>query len=227
MHVDAGHPTKADLREGAPVQEPMRGQQPGVRRNPSTDQKKVRRKMQRKCAACAAPSAGCCDSCGCTLTSEAGVRTTDAERLLKGNVIRMPNGQHVRVMGPPRRHETSGNHVYIDTDIGTQLVHRNKQLNTLTGPEEGDEGPTDTRQTQPWRNPSANENPANFNQGQESLRQVRRQGDPRAVNPPKEREQFGPRGYRPVPVRMSRYHTVGGVSVIASRARTLAKEEDQ
>jgi hypothetical protein len=141
--------------------------------------------------------------------------------LRKGDIVRLPNGQHITLKDNPRKHETSGQHVYIDTDIGTRPAHRYEQFDVLRG------GGLDTRQTQPWRNPDNNDAPGNFNRGLDSERKVRRQGDPSSVNPPTNPNEYGPRGYRRVPIHVSTYHTVGGVSVIASRARTLAKEETQ
>lgn len=225
MQTEAGKPSKQELNEDAPSQEPMKGSKPGVRRNPSTDQIKVRHQLQRQsglqaCAACSSPSDGLCGTCGCTLVSTAAVVPTSARMLRKGDVIRLDNGQQVTLKHNPRPHETSGQHWYLDTNIGTRLTHQDDQFNVLRG------GGLDVRQTQPWMNPSSNKEPGNFNYGRDSLRQVRRQGDPNAVRVPNDADQYGPRGYRSVPIHMSKYHTLGGVSVIASRAQTLAKEEN-
>lgn len=74
MQHEAARPKGDRAAQDAPHQEPMKGNQPSIRRNPSTDQKKVRRQMQRSasltaCAACAGPSTGSCRACGCTVVT--------------------------------------------------------------------------------------------------------------------------------------------------------------
>lgn len=163
MRHDAARPKKlvAEDQESTAA-EPMRGSQPSVRRNPSTDQKKTRRQMQRSqqrtaisvCAACQASSAGPCQSCGCTLVTRATVLPTNAERLQSGHVLRLPSGQRVKVKGV-RPHENSGGHLYLDTDIGTSVVDRKAQFHVMQG-DAAERGA-------PFKQPTNRETPGNFN----------------------------------------------------------------
>ena len=67
MHYEAAKPKGASRNEDAPRQEPMRGSDSQVRRNPSTDQKKVRRQMAKKASELDAFSVkrGVCQGEGC------------------------------------------------------------------------------------------------------------------------------------------------------------------
>lgn len=140
MRHDAARPRKLRAEdEQSTTQESMRGSQPSVRRNPSTDQKKKRRQMQRSalyvCAGCQMDVDGrvaSCAACGCTLQYTATVLPTNAERLQAGHVLRLPSGQRVKVKAI-RPHENSGQHVYLDTDIGTSVVDRKHQFHVVQG----------------------------------------------------------------------------------------------
>jgi len=55
---------------------------------------------------------------------------TQADRLNPGDQIRTPTGQTVKVLRM-RNHETSGNHVYMDTDQGTSVVRRKSPVSIV------------------------------------------------------------------------------------------------
>lgn len=163
MRHDAARPKKLVAEDQqSTAQEPMRGSQSTVRRNPSTDQLKKRRQVQRSrksstlqaCAACAGPSDGSCGACGCTLITTATVLPTNAERLQSGHVLRLPSGQRVKVKAI-RPHENSGQHVYLDTDIGTSVVDRKAQFHVMQG-DAAERGA-------PFKQPGNRETPGNFN----------------------------------------------------------------
>jgi len=61
------------------------------------------------------------------LQTEATVFDTTADRLNPGDHIRTPTGQTVKVKRM-RNHETSGKHVYMDTDQGTSVVERGAKV---------------------------------------------------------------------------------------------------
>jgi hypothetical protein len=164
LRHDAARPKKLQVEDQeSTAQEPMRGSQPSVRRNPSTDQLKKRRQMARAqktaltvCAACQGPSDGPCGACGCTLVTQATVLPTNAERLQSGHTIRLPSGQRVKVKGV-RPHENSGGHLYLDTDIGTSVVDRKAQFHVMQG-DAAERGA-------PFKQPMNRETPGNFNTG--------------------------------------------------------------
>lgn len=130
-----------DAREEQPSQQPMRqSAKPIDRRRPSNDQKRVRREMQRRTAACdsscvacgcvgravtasGSPACGSCGSLSVTATRfQSPVATADGKVLInQGDQIRTPTGQTITV-NKVRRHETSGDHYYLDTDAGTSVV---------------------------------------------------------------------------------------------------------
>jgi len=159
VQQEAARPKKLRVQDQeSTTQESMLGSQPSVRRNPSTDQKKTRRQMQRAqktaCAACQRPSAGPCDTCGCTLVVQATVLPTNAEGLQQGHVLRLPSGQRVKVKSL-RPHENSRDHMYLDTDIGTAVVHRKAPFNVMTGDA--------ASRGVPFKQPGNRETPGNFN----------------------------------------------------------------
>lgn len=91
----------------SPRQESMRaGLKPAQRKAPSQDQKRVRREMQRKTAT----------QIDTTLASPDGRVNVNP-----GDAIRLPTGETTKVKSI-RRHETSGDHYYLDTDLGTTVV---------------------------------------------------------------------------------------------------------
>lgn len=93
------------------TREPMRaGVRRGneVRRSPSTDEKKAKRLQSKG-------------------TVNPGVW---AERLSPGDQIQLPNGKTQQVLRV-RRHETSSNHVYVDTDGGTVPVERRQPFTVV------------------------------------------------------------------------------------------------
>lgn len=121
------------------------------RRNPSTDQKKVRRQIglqqssgQRtaaleRCVAC--KGSGCeqdtrpCPTCGgsgshVAMRVEATTTENWAERLNPGDQISLPNGKTMKV-NRVRHHETDSQRVYVDTDGGTALVDRRKTFSVV------------------------------------------------------------------------------------------------
>lgn len=113
------------------------------RRNPSTDQKKIRRQMglqqptnsQRTamavCASCSGAGraghsnlpCGSCGGSGSCVRVEATVLDTWAERLNPNDQIGLPNGKTQKVLRV-RRHETDAQKLYVDTDGGTALVNK-------------------------------------------------------------------------------------------------------
>jgi predicted RNA-binding Zn-ribbon protein involved in translation (DUF1610 family)/preprotein translocase subunit YajC len=223
--------SKAQAAEDKPQREPMRGSTSSIRRNPSTDQKKVRRSMTKKaergsCVGCGTPmvvpkntrspkcptcvdgdrqeayensqdspfdqyasapsparktydpdevfdqkrsartgpnqnthdwrpSLDYCPACGMdkpedkddwvptcdtvnddlhekqsSLSAEATQFETRADRLNPGDSIRTPTGQTLKVK-KVRNHESSGRHVYIETDQGTHLEDRTRQFQVV------------------------------------------------------------------------------------------------
>jgi hypothetical protein len=55
---------------------------------------------------------------------------TFADKLNPGDSVRLPNGKTQRITRV-RKHETSGSHVYVDTDGGTALVKRNQGFSVV------------------------------------------------------------------------------------------------
>jgi len=55
---------------------------------------------------------------------------TQADKLNPGDMIRTPTGQTVKVLRM-RNHETSGGHVYMDTDQGTSVVRRKSPVSIV------------------------------------------------------------------------------------------------
>lgn len=173
---------KAQAAEDKPQREPMRGSTSSIRRNPSTDQKKVRRSMTKKaergsCVGCGTPMvvpkntrSPKCPTCvdgdrqeayensqdspfdqyasapsparktydpdevfdqkRSSLSAEATQFETRADRLNPGDSIRTPTGQTLKVK-KVRNHESSGRHVYIETDQGTHLEDRTRQFQVV------------------------------------------------------------------------------------------------
>jgi predicted RNA-binding Zn-ribbon protein involved in translation (DUF1610 family) len=65
-----------------------------------------------------------------SLSAEATQFETRADRLNPGDSIRTPTGQTLKVK-KVRNHESSGTHVYIDTDQGTHLEDRTRQFQVV------------------------------------------------------------------------------------------------
>lgn len=177
----------------------------------------------------------------------ATVLNTDAWRLNPGDNIRMPNGRTMKVHRV-RPHETSGKHVYVDTDSGTSLaeraqafevVHSNAQQQSLPG----------------YGTPGGNSNKLPFDPQSSHGTNVadtggstgascpackrkgtlQRQGDHYTCSACGYRESFGGAGghaFSDAPRRVQtsrRYSTINtsGMSAIARRAReVLAQEEN-
>lgn len=105
MQHEAARPKGNRALGDEPMSQPMGARSRGqIARNPSTDQKKVRRSNTIKRVATVLPP-------------------TRAEYLNPGDDVSLPNGKTVKVQRV-RPHETSGKHCYVDTDQGTTMVER-------------------------------------------------------------------------------------------------------
>jgi preprotein translocase subunit YajC/predicted RNA-binding Zn-ribbon protein involved in translation (DUF1610 family) len=93
-----------------PLRTPMKGSQK-IRRAPSTDQKRQRREQARS-------------------TKTATQFTQQADSLQPGDQIRTPTGQSVKVR-KTRNHETSMDHIYVETDAGTTVVRRDAPFTVM------------------------------------------------------------------------------------------------
>lgn len=120
--------------------EPMRPAARGqIARNPSTDQKRVRREMARKtamvtCAVCSYSGeshSSACAHCGSLDTKIATRFDTQAWRLNPGDKIQLSNGQTQQVTRVRPHENGAGSHVYVDTDGGTTLAHRNDNFTVV------------------------------------------------------------------------------------------------
>jgi len=154
MQHEAARPKGNRALGDEPMSQPMGARSRGqIARNPSTDQKKVRRSNTIKrvadfneSGAAWVPGHVSCSSCGhtghpvlgdgtgancarCGSYSVSKTKTatvlppTRAEFLNPGDDVSLPNGKTVKVQRV-RPHETSGKHCYVDTDQGTTMVER-------------------------------------------------------------------------------------------------------
>jgi ribosomal protein L37AE/L43A len=169
MQHEAARPKSPRSLDDEPMSQPMRPSARGqIARNPSSDQKRVRRANQRKVAdfneqgngASWVPGQVSCRSCGhtgqprlgdgtgancarcgsysvsktrpgqSTAAVTATIRESNAEWLNPGDSIRTPNGKTQKV-NRVRPHETSADHVYVDTDGGTALVKRTDRFQVV------------------------------------------------------------------------------------------------
>lgn len=104
--------------ENEPNRQPMKPS--GNRNKPSTDQRKVRRKMKRS-----REDRG-------RSQRHASIVNTYVERINPGDEIRTPTGQTTKVLSV-RRHEYRSNFVYLDTEIGTTVIERGTPVQVIVG----------------------------------------------------------------------------------------------
>ena len=223
MQREAAQPKGNRAQGDQPTSQPMHATRQGeVRRNPSSDQKRVRRENQRKVAT---------------------VLNTDAWRLNPGDNISMPNGRTMKVHRV-RQHETSPHHVYVDTDGGTTVSGRGDKFTVVpanaqqqSSPGYGTPGGNSNKMPfDPQSSGGTNTAPKGANscpscQGKGTLG---RQGDHYTCTRCGYQESFGGAGGktfsdspRNVQIRSS-YTTVNGsgMSVIARRAQTVLAQEE-
>lgn len=287
MEHEAARPKGRSTWDDEPSTQPMRPSARGqIARNPSTDQKRVRRANNRKVADWT-PGHVTCSSCGFTghpvlgdgtgancarcgsysvtktrpaptggtpypdnsrylhqgdyqrsAAKQATVQDANAEWLNPGDTIRVPNGKTQKVQRV-RPHESSADHVYVDTDGGTavvrrtdrfQLVRDNQQQQSLPG--YGTPGgntnalPGDTQTSGGSNEAQSNDCPVCGGKGT-----LARQGDSYVCSRCGYREKFGGAGghaFSDSPQTVRTFSTINRPlqSVIARRAQQVLDQKE-